>query len=455
MKKENRLLTIDGETLMSQPLTPLNFVVDTLISQGLHILAGSPKVGKSWLVLWLAVTVAKGESVWGMGVKQGTTLYLCLEDSTLRIQNRLFEITEDAPASVHFSTNSDTLGKGLEEQLCAFLVEHPDTVLVIIDTLQMIRGAGYDNTYANDYRDLSVLKHIADTHGIAILLIHHLRKELADDVFSRISGTTAISGAVDSSFTLVEEKRGSGKAKLSCIGRDIEYRELTLERNAENVWELVSDSRTQPELLGGQIVVLLSELMRDRAEFIGTPTELSAQIDPAGSEGITSKKVSRLILQSVAALSKIGISAVVRRSNGKRLIELRRAESDDALGTQAVDPIDPADVSAGKPPRVSACEPLCARFGDGVACVPDVGIFSPRKAKEQSSLCGVKSRNPAETQRSGFGGKRTSDRERESCRLRRDEGFVVRSGGGDGKQSVRPTKSDGRRKFCGALPRTR
>ena len=70
MKKENRLLTIDGETLMSQPLTPLNFVVDTLISQGLHILAGSPKVGKSWLALWLAVTVAKGESVWGMGVIQ-------------------------------------------------------------------------------------------------------------------------------------------------------------------------------------------------------------------------------------------------------------------------------------------------------------------------------------------------------------------------------------------------
>ena len=69
---------------------------------------------------------------------------------------------------------------------------------------------------------------------------------------------------------------------------------------------------------------------------------------PAGSEGITPKKVSRLILQSVAALSKIGISAVVRRSNGKRLIELRRAESDDAQSTQAVDPIDPADVSGGE-----------------------------------------------------------------------------------------------------------
>ena len=348
MSQINRLQTIDADTLQSTAYEPVSFVVDDLLPQGLHLLAGAPKIGKSWLALWLAVMVAKGDPIWGMGVKQGTTLYLCLEDSTLRIQNRLFEITEDAPASVHFTTNSDTLGKGLEEQLCSFLSEHPDTVLVIIDTLQMIRGTGYDNTYANDYRDLSALKRIADAHGIAILLIHHLRKELADDVFSRISGTTAISGAVDSSFTLVEDKRGSGKATLSCIGRDIEYRELTLERNAENVWELVSDSRTQPELLGGQIVILLSELMSDRTEFIGTPTELSAQIDPAGSEGITPKKVSRLILQSVAALSKIGISAVVRRSNGKRLIELRRAESDDAQGTQAVDPIDPADVSGGE-----------------------------------------------------------------------------------------------------------
>ncbi len=110
-------------------------------------------------------------------------------------------MTEDAPPNVHFCTESRILGDGLEEQLRQFLTEHPDTVLVIIDTLQMIRGT----TYANDYRDLSVLKRLADAHGIAILLIHHLCKEKADDVFNRISGTTAISGAVDASFTLVEE----------------------------------------------------------------------------------------------------------------------------------------------------------------------------------------------------------------------------------------------------------
>ena len=343
MSKTKRLQTIDGKSLMSLPLTPLNFVVDTLLSQGLHILASSPKVGKSWLALWLSVMVAKGEPVWGMSVKQGTTLYLCLEDSVLRIQNRLFEITEDAPDSVHFCTECALIGQGLEEQVDAFIAAHPDTVLVIIDTLQMVRPT-HDATYANDYRDLSVLKRLADKHGIAILLIHHLRKEKAEDVFHRISGTTAISGAVDSSFTLVEEKRSNGRARLTCVGRDIEYRELELRRSEENVWELVSDSRTQPELLGDRIVYLLSELMRDRTEFIGTPTELSARIDPVGVERISPKKVSQQILQNLDALSKIGISTVVRRSNGKRLIELCRAESDDTQGVPAVDPIDPAAV---------------------------------------------------------------------------------------------------------------
>ncbi len=245
-KMNHPLITVDGRTLMDRPLEPPNFVVDTLLSQGLHILAGSPKVGKSWLALWLAVTVAKGEPVWNMATRQGHTLYLCLEDSVLRIQNRLFEITEDAPESVHFCTECAPIGQGLEEQIETFSMEHPGTVLVIIDTLQMVRPI-HDATYANDYRDLSVLKRLADRLGLAILLIHHLRKEKAEDVFHRISGTTAISGAVDSSFTLVEERRGSGRAKLTCIGRDIEYRELELERNADNVWELLSDSRTQPE----------------------------------------------------------------------------------------------------------------------------------------------------------------------------------------------------------------
>ena len=342
MKKENRLLTIDGETLMSQPLTPLNFVVDTLLSQGLHILVGSPKVGKSWLALWLAVTVAKGETVWGMGVKQGTTLYLCLEDSTLRIQNRLFEITEDAPASVHFTTNSDTPGKGLEEQLCSFLSEHPDTVLVIIDTLQMIRGTGYDNTYANDYRDLSALKHIADTHGIAILLIHHLRKMNDDDPMNMISGTTGLSGATDSNFVLRKSKRRENTATLYCTGRDIPYRELALEFDGEDhVWKLLSDDCEQNDQPNERILFLLSELLRRQPEISAPAKVLLEKIDPAGAEGLTPNSFSHRIRKSVDALRRNGITVSFRKSNGDRLICLKRVDGVDDPAAGNIVTIDP------------------------------------------------------------------------------------------------------------------
>ena len=110
------------------------------------------------------------------------------------------------------------------------------------------------------------------------------------------------------------------------------------------MWELLSDSRTQPELLEGRIVVLLSEFMRNQGEFIGTPTELSQRIDPDGQEGITPKRVSRLILQNVEALWRIGISAVIRRSNGKRIIELH---SDDTEAPKEIGTIDPAGQIVG------------------------------------------------------------------------------------------------------------
>ena len=95
--------------------------------------------------------------------------------------------------------------------------------------------------------------------------------------------------------------------------------------------------------------------MRDRTKFIGTPTELSERIDPVGVERISPKKVSRQILQNLDTLSKIGISTVVRRSNGKRLIELHRAESDDTQGIPAVDPVDPLGVLCGDLRAVSRC----------------------------------------------------------------------------------------------------
>ena len=160
---------------------------------------------------------------------------------------------------------------------------------------------------------------------------------------------------MNSSFTLVEEKRGSGRVRLTCVGRDIKYRELELRCSDENVWELVSDSRDEPVLREERIVVLLSAFMSTRTIFTGTPTELSEKIDPDRIKGITPKKISRLILQSVEALRKNGIQATVRRSNRKRVIELRRADRVDFEGAGEIVPIDPVEALYGDLRAVSRC----------------------------------------------------------------------------------------------------
>ena len=131
---ENTLSVINGQDLMELNLPPQSFTVRGLLPQGLSILGGAPKIGKSWLMLDLCIRVAKGEPLWGMETKQGTTLYLCLEDTLRRIQHRLNCITEDVPANAYFATASGTLADDLEAQILQFIREHPDTVLVVIDT---------------------------------------------------------------------------------------------------------------------------------------------------------------------------------------------------------------------------------------------------------------------------------------------------------------------------------
>ncbi|MCQ4922107.1 helicase RepA family protein [Tissierella carlieri] len=330
-----RFNTIDGETLMTMPLKPINFIIENLLSEGLHILAGSPKVGKSWLALWLSVAVAKGEEVWGNKVKQGNTLYLCFEDSQIRIQNRLFDVTDEATDKVNFCTENAMLGGDLEERIVNFIKEHPDTVLIIIDTLQMIRNTSKDHNYANDYNELTILKNLADKYGIAILLIHHLRKEYDKDPFNRISGTTGIQGAVDSSFILVEDTRGSKVATLSCVGRDIDYREIKLERDEDNIWQIVTDSFINKDVLLDDIVILLSDFMKDKEYHKSTPTELAEELSKNRDDNISPKTLSKKILQNMSELEECCITAVIRKSNGKRLIEIfkNRVNRDDGMTT--------------------------------------------------------------------------------------------------------------------------
>lgn len=181
-------------------------------------------------MLWLCLQVAEGENVWNYQSRKGTVLYLCLEGSYERIHSRLLDITEDAPDNLFFSVMSESIVGGLTEQIENFLSAHPDTVLIVIDTLQNIRSdSGSANPYANDYRELTVLRELAYRNKIAILCVHHLRKMKDDDPMNMLSGTTGLSGVVDTVFILDKRKRTDSEATLFCTGRDIESVELRLE----------------------------------------------------------------------------------------------------------------------------------------------------------------------------------------------------------------------------------
>jgi hypothetical protein len=202
--------------------------------------------------------------------------------------------------------------------------------------------------YANDYQDIGLLKRLADRRQIAILLIHHLRKLHDDDPMNMISGSTGLSGAADSTFVLQKSSHLANIASLHCTGRDIADRTLKLEFGEDDhIWKLLEDSKTcstTSKISTLQIENLLSELLRADPTYLGSPSALSAKIDPDGSLGITPKKVTRLVRESVAALRENGILVKTYRSNGKRLISLRSAESADLPAVEKIIPIDPAGV---------------------------------------------------------------------------------------------------------------
>ena len=216
---------------------------------------------------------------------------------------------------------ADTLKHGLEQQIEQFLTEHPDTKLVVIDTLQRVQGTGSDsNLYANDYQDIGILKQLADKRHIAILLIHHLRKLHDDDPMNMISG------------------------------RDIPDRTLKLEFGEEDhVWKLLEDSKTcsgASRISTLRIENLLSELLQKESEISAPAKALLEKIDPAGIEGWTPNSFSHQIRKSVDTLRQNGILVSFRKSNGERLICLKRVDGADLPTVEKIVPIDPAGVSS-------------------------------------------------------------------------------------------------------------
>ena len=203
-------------------------LIDGLLYPGAYILAGSPKLGKSFLMAQFAYHVSTGTPLWNYTARKGTALYLALEDDYHRLQERLYRMFGmESTENLYFSVSAGQLGRGLDEQLAKFVVEHPDTKLIIIDTLQKVREIGGDNySYANDYQIITRLKSFADMHGLCLLLVHHTRKQTSDDKFDMISGTSGLLGAADVSFW-----EGSATELVALLNADVQVNIITKRLN--------------------------------------------------------------------------------------------------------------------------------------------------------------------------------------------------------------------------------
>ena len=326
-----KLQTVNADTLLYEPLEKPSFVVGGLIPTGLTLFCGSQKIGKSWLMLKLCLCVSQGIPLWDMPTQEGDVLYLCLEDTFCRIQDRLFRLTDEASGRLHFAVASDKLSDGLIVQLEDYLKEYPDSRLIVIDTLQKVRTASKDNAYASDYGDISLIKDFADRHSLAVIVVHHIRKQNDSDVFNKVSGTTGLMGSADATFVLQQESRASNAAKLYVTGRDTPYQEFTL-RFRDCSWELVE--RKEQEQLAKEaipdVLFRLVDFMQGREEWTGTATELLEAMGETGTPpNIMTKRLNEY---RAGFLSENNICYSYHRKKGGREISLTRQSGDGGDG---------------------------------------------------------------------------------------------------------------------------
>ena len=237
MKSQGKIDVINAQELRDKVFPPIKWAVPGFIPSGLSILGGAPKTGKSIMALHIALGIAIGGCVFGcVNVEKGDVLYLSLEDTQRRLQERIdlsnILSEKDDLSGLDLVTAIPRQHEGGMEYLNWWLSSHPDARLVIIDTLQKFRRqlSGKGNVYAEDYDVTTEIKALADKHDVAILILHHLKKmsakeELQGDWIYSFSGSAGISGSADALFMLKRERSGS-TAKLYRTGRDVEEKEF-------------------------------------------------------------------------------------------------------------------------------------------------------------------------------------------------------------------------------------
>ena len=305
---------MSAKDLQDKDIPAPNIIVQNMLYQGLSVIASQPKIGKSWLSLDLAICVATGQDFLGNKTEQGDCLYLALEDSYHRLKSRLNLILGDkkAPDNLFVATLSNSLENGLLEQLNEFIISYPNTKLIIIDTLQKVRGnmKFNESAYSNDYKEVGKLKAFADQHNISILLVHHLRKAKdKDDVFNQISGTNGIAGAADTMIVLSKVNRSTEETMISITGRDVEYSEKLMIFDKEAYrWKLLANQEELKQMHSislynnDPVVITIKALLQENpkgiqitsSELLVKITETTGTVPKQGTPATLSRYINRL-----------------------------------------------------------------------------------------------------------------------------------------------------------------
>jgi hypothetical protein len=255
--------------LQMKTFEPLRLIVPNYLPEGLTLLGGRPKIGKSWLALDTAVGVSSGGSCLGEKCEQGDVLALMLEDSDRRLQRRLTQMLGaqkgEWPGRLQYATSWPRLNDGGLDWIRDWIDRVKRPRLVIVDILEQVRQrtstADKRTAYSADYDALIKLHELATEAMISILVLHHQRKLGADDLIDTVSGTLGLGGAVDSVLILAKEQNKDAKF-LWGRGRDLEEFSVTAEQNEKCRWDVGPRNEAQASPERDQIISVLAKAGR-------------------------------------------------------------------------------------------------------------------------------------------------------------------------------------------------
>jgi hypothetical protein len=230
-KKPEPLEAIDARTIFRSDYPEPEFVIDGLLTKGVTFCCGRPKIGKSWLVLQLALAVARGTRALGKFAIRtpGRVIYCGLEEPPRRTSSRLKKfITSDEPylENIHMVYRLKPLLAGGAAELDEYLTRNPAELLIIDTYLAVLQASSGKDLLRSDYREVKILSELAQKHNVAVLVVHHLRKMPAEYALDAVAGTTGLTASADSIWALT--RNAEGTFKLSIQGRDMENRDFEL-----------------------------------------------------------------------------------------------------------------------------------------------------------------------------------------------------------------------------------